>query len=186
MANIVTRISGWLVRHRQRIGIIMIGHIVNRIDIFLFDHVLYGMVIAFTTTYWGPYWGSIGGLAIMLPLSTLLCYAYIRFYDWAKQDWLGLEALKTLRDDTTSGGPIRRMVTRVARLGDIPAFIVMSIYTDPFVVTMYMRKEAGKYDGLTRRDWRIFWASMLLSNAYWTLRWTVIIEAVRYVWNALA
>jgi len=98
---------------------------------------------------------------------------------------LGIEALKELREDAASGGRVRAVINRIIRLGDVPAFIALSLFGDPFMTTLYLRKGTVMYNGLGRRDWLIFSASILLSNAYWTLRWTLIVEALRYLLNLL-
>lgn len=181
--SFLSRARSWLSRHKERIGIIAIGHTAKRIEEFLFDWFLYGTVVALTAAYWGPVWGALAAFCIMAPLSALVCYGYIRFYDWAKKDWLGLETLEKLRESEAEAGWFARHFIRLAKAGDIPMFIVLSIYGDPFIVTVYFRRGAEQYGGLSRRDWRIFWASVLFSNAYWVLRWGVIVALARFLWS---
>ena len=103
--------------------------------------------------------------------------------DWAKRDWFGFEALKELREEETGRGWLSRLLHKILKLGDIPAFIALSIYHDPFMVTVYLRKKEHTHQRLTSRDWKIFWAAVIFSNAYWTLRWTVILVAIGYMWE---
>jgi hypothetical protein len=176
------RIGGWLAENKKRISIIAIGHTAKRLEEILFDWFLYGSVIAVCTTTWGLAWGSLAGFAIMAPLSALGCLAYIKFYDWAQRDWFGFEAVKQLRDDAVPDGWFRRLLHRIVRLGNVPAFFMLSVYGDPFMVTVYLRRGACWYGNLSRRDWIVFWASVLVSNGYWSLRWAVVVELVMFFW----
>ena len=179
-------ITRWFLHHKERIGIVAIGLTAKRIEEGIFDWLLYGFVVATCTTILGPLWGSLAGFAVMAPLSALVCFSYIRFYDWAKKDWLGFETLKELRDETWHTGLFVNLVRRIARLGDVPAFLALSLYGDPFMVTVYLRRGARQYNSLSRRDWVVFWTSVLVSNGYWTLRWTVIVEVARFLWSIFA
>jgi hypothetical protein len=174
-----------LARCKERIATVAIGYAAKRVEAIVFDWLFYGFVIATCITNWGPVWGSMVGFATMAPLSALVCFGYIRFYDWAKKDWLGFETLKELKDETGHRGRLANLVQRVARFGDVPAFLALCVYGDPFMVTVYLRRGARKYDNLSRRDWAVFWTSVVVSNGYWTLRWTVIVEVARIVWKVL-
>ena len=93
--------------------------------------------------------------------------------------------MKELREAEEEGW-FGRIFRKVARLGDVPVFILLSIHSDPFMVTLYFRKREHAHKGLTSRDWKIFWGAVLFSNAYWTLRWTIIIELLRFLWAAIS
>jgi len=162
----------WVDRHKERIGLIVVGQTAKRIEEFLFDTVLYGTVVAICTIQLGPLLGPIVTLAVMTPISALACYGYLRFYDWSKKDWLGLEALKALREGNT-------LLHRVVRYGNVPAFFALSVFSDAFATVVYLRGKE-RYEGLTTRDRKIFWASIVVSNAYWTLRWTAIVQAALF------
>jgi len=88
------------------------------------------------------------------------------FYDWSKRDWLGLEAVKSLRDPGDAKG-LRKLLARALQSGDLPAFFTLSVYTDPFITTAYMRKSV--FNGMTRRDWWIFLGSWIIGNGEWIL-----------------
>ncbi len=184
MENPLISFVAWVRRHKQRIGIIAVGHTAKRIEEYLFDWLIYGIVVLWTTSQWGNWYGSLAAFVIMAPLSALVCWMYILLYDWAKMDWLGLETLKELKEKETTG-LFGRLFQYALRLGDIPVFLLLSVYTDPFMVTVYFRKKAHEYASLTPQDWRIFWTSVIVSNGYWTLRWTVILVAVTFVWSWL-
>lgn len=178
-------ISDWLVRHKGRIGIAAIGHTVKEAEEWLFDWLLYGSVSAYLVTTLGATWGTLWTFIVMAPLSALVCYLYIRFYDRTKQDLFGFEALKSVRDELEGDGWLKRAVRWGIRQGDIPAFVALSIHKDPFVTTIYLRKAELAYTGLSPRDWRVFWVSVLFSNGYWTLRWTVIVQVAVWLLHTL-
>lgn len=180
-----SRIQEWFNRHKKRIGIIAIGYTGKHVEEFLFDWLLYGVVVVKCLEFWGPYYGSVAAFLIMSPLSALACYSYIRFYDWAKKDWLGLETIEELREKEASAGWLMRHVVRFTKFGDVPMFFVLSVLADPFVTTVYFRRGAHLYNGLSKRDWTIFWSSVLFSNGYWTLRWTAIIVVVQFLWESV-
>lgn len=176
----IVRRQSW----KERIGLFAVGHSVKIAEEIVIDWLFYGWIVGYATYQYGAAIGSILSLAIMLPITAFLCRMYIVFYDWAKIDWLGLETLKDIRE-SASGEFISRIIIRIIRTGDIPAFILLSIWKDAFITTMYLRKVAHSYEGLSRRDWRIFWGSLVLSNVYWTVRWTIIIEAIWFMWAGL-
>jgi len=141
---------------RRRIGELALGHTVNWLTVYGFDYFLYPFVI------WklGPFVG--GG--IMALASLLICLLTIWFYDWSKRDWLGIEAIKNLRDVTGLTG-MRKWLARAMQWGTIPAFFALSIYTDPFITTATLRN--GAFNGMTRRDWTIFLCSWIIGNGEW-------------------
>lgn len=185
MFDWVGRIHIWFTRYRRRIGLVVVGHTVKHFEEYVFDWLIYGIVVTKCTSTWGPFKGGLIAFAIMAPISALICFAYIRFYDWAKIDWLGIETVKELHEVETKRW-FGRLLQKMLRWGSLPAFIFLCIMSDPFVVTVYFRKGAHKHDGLTRRDWGIFWGSVLFANAYWTLGWTIAIELVWVVWSYLS
>lgn len=66
---------------------------------------------------------------------------------------------------------------KVRILGDCIAFILLSIYEDPFITTAYLRH--GYVDGLRVRDIAILTLSCVLSISYWTIRNGLIVETFR-------
>lgn len=174
-------VAGWLSHHKKRIGIIAVGHSAKQIEEILFDWLLYGSVAAWATVTWGVYWGSVVTFAIMMPLSAIMCMLYIRLYDWSKKDWFGFELMKEWRDETKHETWFGRTLHRITRNGGIPAFLILSIHGDPFFTTVYFRHKNSQYHGLTKRDWGIFGASVLVSNAYWTIRWTVVVQILFFI-----
>ena len=140
---------------------------------YAFDYALYPLVIYRL----GPVFGGM----LMAMLSLLDCLLLLRFYDWLKRDWLGIELIKGLR---LYSGPSRWKFATAWLLGrgDAVAFVVLSLRFDPFITTAYLRH--GAYNGLTRRDWRIFLGSVVLSNVAWTFVCFGGIAAFRRLWPA--
>lgn len=162
---------------------IAVGHTAKKIEEHIVDWLIYGVVITYFTIAFGPLYGSLATFAVMTPFTAILCLVYIRLYDWAGKDWLGFEALKELREEQAHGGFFARLTYRIARHGGFPAFIALSIYGDAFMATVYLRRGSHAYNGLSLWDHVIFWSSVFVSNAYWTLRWVVIVELFRLLIN---
>jgi len=164
----MAELTGW----KERVGTMAVGHTAKQVEEFLFDYVFYPAMIAW-------FGGVIGGL-IATASSAFECWLFILFYDWSKRDWLGLELLKEVRD-----GGEQTLFQRIARKGNWLAFLVMSFTSDPFVTTVYMRKGAEAYNGLSSRDWKIFWASVVVGNVGWTIVVTTAITGFRFLFHWL-
>lgn len=164
----------WFSRHRERIAILGIGVLVDRTISYAFDLLLYPFVI------WQ--YGLLRGGLIMALLSLIICLLYIWFYDWAKKDWFGIEAIKGVKeyDGSSRWG---RFFARSLRCSDPAACVVLSITFDPFITMAYLRK--GSYTGMSRRDWRIFLGSWLIGNGYWALACWLGVSVLEWVWNAV-
>lgn len=157
----------------QRLGELSIGHAVNVLQIYGFDYVLYPFAI------WKL--GLVRGGIVMSVLSLVVCLLTLCFYDWSKRDWLGIEAVKQLRDGETKTR-WRRLLAWALAKGDLPACVVLSLYTDPFITTACLRR--GAFTGMTRRDWRIFFASWFIANGWWILACFGGVEVVKKLWSA--
>jgi hypothetical protein len=159
-------------RISRRIGELALGHSVNAVLLYGFDYVLYPLVI------WKM--GLVRGGIIMSVLSLVACLLTLWFYDWSKRDWLGIEAVKALRDGEAKTR-WRRLLAWALAKGDLPACVVLSLYTDPFITTACLRR--GAFNGMTRRDWRIFFGSWFISNSWWILACFGGVEAVTWLWQ---
>lgn len=60
------------------------------------------------------------------------------------------------------------------RLGDLVAFLILSIHDNAFSTTMYLRH--GYRGGLRIRDYVIFFVSSVITIGYWAARNAVIVE----------
>jgi hypothetical protein len=141
----------------------------------LFDYILYPFVIYKV--------GLIKGGLIMTFLSLIACLLTMKFYDWSKRDWLGIE---TIKDFKGYGGnkKIGRITSWILKKSEPAVFLFLSVKEDPFITTVYLRQ--GKFNGMTRRDWTIFMSSLILSNAYWTLACYMGITLLEWGWKAMA
>ncbi|MFM2374143.1 MAG: hypothetical protein RLZZ234_138 [Candidatus Parcubacteria bacterium] len=145
-----------------------------------FDYPFYAyMTELFTSDRFGLtlYDGALLTFGVMSILSWLLSFSFIKYYDYTEKDWLGLEALKVIRENAD---PKSSWCSRIASLGDVAAFLIFAIY-DPVYSTIFLRKGSEKYNGFSRRDWVIFNLSVLYSNALWTSGWLATIEFIRFV-----
>jgi predicted membrane-bound spermidine synthase len=159
----------------SRIGELTLGHAVNAALVYGFDYALYPYVI------WKL--GLVRGGAVMSVLSLVSCLLTLWFYDWSKRDWLGIETVKQLRDSEAKTRCRRALAWTLAK-GDLPACVALSIYADPFITTACLRR--GAFNGMTRRDWRIFFVSWFIANGWWTLACFGGVEAVSHLWRWLA
>ena len=152
----------------------------------VFDHVLYPLVLAWL--------GNLAGGAVMTVASMIICATVLAFYEHGKVDWLGVDAVESVKEH--GEGWVRRLdsahwairaiawipsrifllVLWAIKKSDIWAFIALSLYEDAFKTTAFLRK--GKFDRFGRKDALIFLASLVISNVYWTLRWSVILEVL--------
>ena len=159
-----------IVRFWPRLATFGIGLLIKKASDYAFDYLLYPAALIMVGYLWG-------GIAMTLA-SVVLNLLVIRAYDWAKRDFLLLETLKQLRTtDSPHWG--KRLLAKALSKGDFAAFFILSWFEDAIVVTLYLRKGAGKFDGLSRRDWAIFWASTLVSNLMWAGSLISLIEVYR-------
>jgi len=186
--------NGWLknvaakiAAQKKRIATLALGHTVFHAIEQIFNYGIYIPVIGFL--------GIIYGGGVMAVISFFVCYGILKFYDWSKEDWLGIEVARDVRDfgpewikklqaksliGKVLWWPFSRIILLVLwslKKGGSIAFFALSIYTDPFTTTVYFRKIA--FNGLTKRDWLIFVASVLVGNIYWTGRTHLIIFVVK-------
>lgn len=143
---------------QARVATIAIGVMGSKLESLLLNYLLYPFVIWWLGLLWG-------GLTMSL-FSLVECYALILFYDWAQKDWLGIELIKSVRDEEQHNWLLRKL-SWLMNHSTIAALVVLSLWYDPFITTAYLRR--GSYNGLSRRDWYIFLASWALSNGFWIL-----------------
>lgn len=149
-----------------------VGLLIKKSLDYAFDYLLYPAALIFL----GYLWGGIAMTIASVPLNLLV----IRAYDGAKRDFLLLETLKHLRA-TESSHRGKRLLAAVLSKGDVVAIFVLSWIEDPIVVTLYLRRGAETFDGLSRRDWAIFWTSTLVSNLMWISSLISVIEIFKYL-----
>ena len=141
----------------RRIVEIFTGFVAWKAYDYLFDYALYPVVI------WNL--GLWRGGPLMASLSLFICLLLLWVYDRLRRDWIGLEYVKRLRHYEGSSRWQKVLAWLVSR-GDWMAFLVLSIKFGPFITTVYLRK--GAYNGMTGRNWNVFFGSWILSNTFWT------------------
>jgi hypothetical protein len=157
---------------KARIAELAVGYSVNQAITCLFDYGLYPLMI---------FWLGLGrGFVVMAVLSFLLCWFCMKLYDWSKRDWLGIEAIKSLRE-CNGENRAGRLLAWTLRKSDPAACVLLSIKFDPFIVTAYFRR--GAFGGMNRRDWKIFLLSWFIGNAWWSVVCFTGISAVEWVWQ---
>jgi hypothetical protein len=142
----------------KRIWVWTLGLTANAAMSYGYDFIVYPYLLA-VYGLWGWLYAVIG--------SIVLCLGTLWFYDLTKQDWICLETIKGVRDGEAKG-KLRKFFQNLATRGDWMAFVFLSLRYDPFITTVYMRKGTENYT-MTARDWKIFWAGMVVSNGYWGL-----------------
>jgi hypothetical protein len=159
-----------------RIKVLGVGLLGSQAINWAFDFILYPYVL------WR--FGLVYGCLIMTTLSALACYLLLLFYDWSKKDWLGIEAIKELKHNEGTGR-LTRFLGKLMRRSDWLALFVLSIQFDPFITVAYLRPGSYHFNGLTRREWRLFWASTVISNLYWSFIAFTGITVFLWIWNVL-
>jgi len=126
----------------------------------------------------GLLWGGV----TMLFISVFSCLLAIRLYDWSKRDWLGIEAIKELQnyEGEKSAG---RFASWFLKKSEPVVFLFLTVWYDPFITTAYLRH--GKFNGMAVRDWKIFFGSLLIGNAYWILACYMGITIVEWAWRGV-
>jgi hypothetical protein len=178
---------------RQYIARVAAGQFIWAAISWIYNNPLYIAAVA--------WYGPVVGGGVMTIGSLIICWGMVLWYNRKGVDWLGVGAADSVRDlaanyaeklsawraSSLSGQalylmfvlPIRSLVllTRLAKhktYGDVVAFLLLSILLDPFITISYLRH--GVYGSMSKREWAIFFASVLLSNGYWIVRTTIIIE----------
>ncbi|MCX5903466.1 MAG: hypothetical protein NTV89_08340 [Proteobacteria bacterium] len=118
----------------------------------------------------------------MILATMIACLLILKFYDWSQRDWLGIEAIKTLKayDGGRAGG---RIAAWFLQKSEPAAFLFLTVWYDPFITTAYLRK--GKFNGMMGRDWRIFFISLLIGNGYWIIACYMGITLVEWAWRGV-
>lgn len=153
------------------LAIVLTGNAAMKIEEIVFDLFVYGAVSRNWNHFLGMPGAPLATFVTMVPISVVICLSLIKLYDLSGQDWLGFEAVKEIRDSAEGKGPIKGFFRRVLQGSDLGAFFLLSCWGSPFQTTAYLRKKEDAYHRLTARDWRIFLASVLVSNGFWTMVW---------------
>jgi hypothetical protein len=158
----------------NRLAVLSIGLLANAIfNTYLFDFLLYPLVI------WKL--GVLKGGLVMTVPAGFFCYFLLRFYDWSKKDWLGIETLKSLKDYEGSN-KIKKITAWFLRRSVPVVLVFLSVRFDAFITTLYLRRGSHQYNGLSSSDWKVFFFSLIVSNVYWTLASFMGVTVIEYLW----
>jgi hypothetical protein len=161
---------------KQRIGILAVGILGNYAMVWGFDFVLYPFII------WK--FGLVYGWLIMMVLSAVICLLTLWFYDWAREDWLGIETIKEVKDFEKETG-WRKFLAKLMSKSEWLMLVILSIQFDPFITVIYMRRGAHKYNGMSKRDWRIFLTSLIIGDIYWSLLAFGGVSVIVWLWHLI-
>jgi hypothetical protein len=109
----------------------------------------------------------------------------ILFYDWSKKDWLGIETLKELKE-YDGKNRTALIISNLMQKSELFAFLFLSIKFDPFITVVYMRHGAHQYNGMTKREWKIFSISLVLGDICWTIViyfWLTVAQNPKVIWD---
>ena len=163
---------GWFVRYKAQIARMGVGHLSYAVFSFFFDQILYVFVVYRL--------GVLFGGALMTTASLIGCAATLLFYQRMGIDWVGAGAIHSLVAKEKPSY-IERLLVWAMKKGKVVIFLALCIYQDPFITTAYFIK--GRFGRLNRRDWQIFFASVVVSNGYWTLRSGLVAQVIVYSWR---
>jgi hypothetical protein len=192
--SVKDRVTAYLESRRIKISHIAIGRTAKYVLDWSFDNLLY---------LWLLYrYGVFCGGAIATTLSVLICLLLVLRYERMGMDWLGVNVIEAIKEDgeqltkklssihwfvrLTSWFPVQifRIVLWCLKKNDWAAFFALSIHTDPFETTTFLRH--GRFDGLKRKDWLVFVGSCLVANGYWTCRSLVVLKSLLGLWHLVS
>lgn len=167
--------NGKALSFKDRFIELVLGLSIKNLTDRAFDYLLYPFVVYKL--------GILKGGIIMTLLSFIACILTMKFYDWSKRDWLGIETIKSLKN-FDGKKKIGRLTSFILQKSDPIIFLFLSIQYDPFITTAYLR--SGKFNGMNKRDWTVFMSSLIFSNAYWTLACYMGITLVEWGWKTIS
>jgi hypothetical protein len=140
-----------------------------------FDYVLYPVVLLWLGN-------NLGGVVLTV-LATILNVLVIKAYDWSKVDWFWIEKIKHAGELKGHEGWKAHFFNFVQK-NKILTFLILCL-DDPVTVTLYFREGSYRYNGMSKRDWKIFLAANVVSNLYWIVGWVAIIGLFQKIWQLL-
>lgn len=175
---ILSRITGWVIRHKRRIQTIGTGLFLYETFNLVYNYGFYLFALS--------YWGIVEGGILAAGLSFIVNAGVFWAYDHMKVDWLGAYALREL-DSRENKNLFERLATWIGKADKTSrekvlagmTFILMLIRVDPVVVAIHFQHEHFK--GLKVYDWFILLTATTVGNVWWLIQTGLFVEAVRYV-----
>lgn len=163
LKSLAAKIAAFIQKQKEKLAMVSLAYAVDHCVDWLFNYPLYIWVM--------NEFGLKKGFAVMSCLSFLVCYAYIKVYDYLKKDLFLLEVAKDWMNSMAnySGtSKIKLLRAKIIKKGGFPvSFTILSIWKDPFYTLAFCRKK--KYSGFSMKDWEIFLGSVALGNFLWAL-----------------
>lgn len=156
----------------QRLAQIGTGHTLYAGFNWVFDNILYVWVV-YTL-------GVLKGGALMLAASGLQCALTLVVYQRMRIDWIGTGLLAEIRAKSQRTRLERALVWASDR-HPAALFTLLCVFQDPFITTAWFKQ--GSFESLTRRDWTIFSASVVVANLYWIFVASLIGQAAATLWR---
>jgi hypothetical protein len=159
----------------RRLAHIGTGHALYAAFNWGFDNVLYVYVV-YTL-------GMVTGGALMTALSGIQCAATLLVYQRMRIDWVGSGWLAEIRRKPRRSR-LESLLVWAGNGHPVLLFTLLCVFQDPFMATAWFRH--GSFERLTRRDWSLFGAAVLVSNLYWICVASVIGQVVVAAWRQLS
>lgn len=126
--------------------------------------------------------GLIYGTAVMMFLSFLICWGLIALYDkvgnMGLRDALGFETIKDVGEATRKRFKVGQ-TGFVGKASRFIAFMYLTLWHDPMTTLILMRPKDSYH--MTGREWKLFLASVAISNISWAFIVFGGIELVQYL-----
>ena len=159
----------------QRLARIGTGHALYATFNWVFDNILYVYVV-YTL-------GVLRGGALMMAASFVQCAITLVAYQRMRIDWVGTGLLAEIRARPQRTRIERALVWASNRHPGL-IFTLLCVFQDPFITSAYFKQ--GSFERLSRRDWAIFVAAVVVSNVYWIFVASLIGQAVAAAWRLVA
>lgn len=159
----------------QRLAQIGTGHALYATFNWVFDNILYVYVV-YTL-------GVLRGGALMMAASFVQCAVTLVVYQRMRIDWVGTGLLAEIRAKPTRTRVENALVWASNRHPGV-IFTLLCVFQDPFITAAFFKQ--GSFERLSRRDWAIFVAAVLVSNLYWIFVASLIGQAVAVLWRFIA
>lgn len=167
----------FLMKLKEKAPYLMVGTLIEKTVFNGFDYILYPFMI------WK--YGLVIGGGIMSILSLIANYFTIIIYDKTKKDWFGIEWIKELKEYSGTSRYLRTL-SWILNRGKIIVMILLSVYTNPFTTTAYMRKGVNKFNGIDGKGWVIFFTSWFIANLEWMLMVFAGVSVFKGLWKLFA
>ena len=162
---------------------------------------------AYGWVYDNPLWLAVIGWLGILQGSIILTigdmvnnFIFLVLYQKNESDWLGVNGFEDLKEHGDKWAQkvqnhrnvfIRlilwvpalffRLLVWAVRKNNLLAFVVLSVFEDSFITTVFLR---GKVGGeLTKKDYLVFLASTAFSCVYWSIRNGVVLVILKGGWE---